>query len=67
MSPSKYVQEAVKNSEIHLKENYDGKYDLLSEAANHFSYHYDPKVDGSNPLDADMAFYYQSIIGIMHV
>ena len=40
MSPSKYVQEAVRNCEIHLIENYDGKYCLLKDARNPFAYHY---------------------------
>ena len=65
MSPSKYVQESFNNCEIHLKDNYDDKYDLLKEATNPFSYHYEPKVDLSEPLAADMASYYHSIIGIM--
>ena len=65
MSPSKYVQEAVRNCEIHLKEHYDGKCDLLKESANPFDYHYEPEVDVSCPLDEYMASYYQSVIGIM--
>ena len=36
MSPSKYVQEVVKNLKIHLKENYDDKYALFKESAHHF-------------------------------
>ena len=62
---SKYIQEAVKKCDIHIKEHYDSKYDLLKEAANPFAYHYKPEVDVSEPLDVDMASYYQSIIDIM--
>ena len=65
MSPSKYVQEAVNNYEIYLKEHYDSKYALLKEADNPFAYHYEPKVDVYEPLGADMASYYQYIIVIM--
>ena len=64
MIPSKYVQLGVKNWNIHLKENYDRKYALLKEPANPFACRYDPKVDVSEPLDADMASYYQYITGI---
>ena len=65
MSPSKYVQEAVNNYKICLKEHYDGKYALLKEAANPFAYNYEPEVDVSELLDVDMASYYQYIIVIM--
>ena len=36
-SPSKYVQEAAKNCEMHLKENYVGKYCLMKDARNPFA------------------------------
>ena len=65
MSPPKYVQEAVKNCEIHIREHYDGKNALSKETANSFAYHYKPEVDVSYTLDADMESYYQSSIGIM--
>ena len=65
MSPSKYVQEAFNNCEIHLKEYYDGKYNFWKEATNHFSYEYETKVNVSEPPDLYMASYYQFIIGIM--
>ena len=65
MSPSNYSQEAVNNCKIHIKENYNGKYALLKEAANPFAYNYEPEVDVSELLDVDMASYYQYIIVIM--
>ena len=62
---SKYVQEAVNNCKINLKQHCDGKYVLLKEDFNPFAYHYEPKVDISEPYDTDIASYYQSIIGII--
>ena len=41
LSPSKYVQEAVRNCEVHLKENYDNKYGLIKNAPNPFAIEYD--------------------------
>ena len=32
LSPSKYIQEAVRNCEKHLKENFDNEYDLTKNA-----------------------------------
>ena len=40
MIPSKYVQEAEINCEIHMKEQCGGKYYLVNNAANPSSYHY---------------------------
>ena len=65
MSPSKYVQEAVRNFEMHLKDQRGGKYSLVKYVANPFSYHYEPDVDVSEPLKPEMKSYYQSLIGIM--
>ena len=65
ISPSKYVQEAVQNCETRLKEHCNGNYSLLKDAVNPFAYHYEPEVDVSEPLEPDMASYYQYLIGIM--
>ena len=65
MSPSNYVQKAVRNCETHLKNQCGGKYSLVKDAANSFGYHYEPKVDVSEPLDTEMASYYQYLICIM--
>ena len=51
MSPSKYVQEAVRNYEMRLKEQCGSNYSLVKDAAKSFSYHYEPEVDLSDPLD----------------
>jgi hypothetical protein len=65
MSPSKYVQEAVKNCHKHLKENFDGKYSLPKTAPNAFPYNYEPELDTSTPLDPETASYYMSLVGIL--
>jgi hypothetical protein len=65
LSPSKYVNQAVKNCETHLRERFDGKYSLPKKAKNPFRMGYEPELDESSPLDADAAAYYKSIIGVM--
>ena len=65
LSPSKYVNQAVKNCETHLRERFDGKYSLPKKAKNPYRMGYEPELDESSPLDADAAAYYQSIIGVM--
>ncbi|KAL7525190.1 hypothetical protein ACHAXR_001901 [Thalassiosira sp. AJA248-18] len=64
MSPSKYVQEAVRNCEDHVKTNLE-KFSLPKHAENPFAMGYEPELDTSRPLDPEEASYYQSIIGIM--
>ena len=63
--PLNYNQEGVKNYKIHVKENNNVKYALLNEAANPFPYHYEPKVEKSDPLGQYMACYCLYIIDIM--
>ena len=65
LSPSKYVQEAVKNCEQALKDTYGGTYKLLKHAPNPFPMGYKPELDLSTPLDPELASYYQSLIGVM--
>ena len=65
LSPSKYVQEACKNCEKFLKNNFDGKYYLPKMALNPFVGGYRPETDMPEPLDPDRASYYQSMIGVM--
>jgi hypothetical protein len=65
LSPSKYVNQAVRNCETHLKDHYDGHYSLPKRADNPFSMSYEPELDDSTPLDPDTASYFQSIIGVM--
>ena len=65
MIPFNYVQESVRNFKTHLKEKWGGKYYLVKDADNHFSYHYEPKVGVYEPIDPAMASYYQYLIEIM--
>jgi hypothetical protein len=65
MSPSKYVQEAVKNCEAYLETNYLGKWTLPKNAPNPFVMNYAPEMDVSPALDATDASYFQSLIGIL--
>ena len=65
LSPSKYVQEAVRNCEKHLGDKYDGKFSLKKTAPNPFPIGYEPELDVSPLLPPDQASYYNSIVGIM--
>ena len=65
VSPSKYVQEAVKNCEAYLETNYLGKWTLPKNAPNPFVMNYAPEMDVSPALDATDASYFQSLIGIL--
>ena len=65
LSPSKYVQEAVRNCDVHLKRNFDGQYALKGKAPNPFEVGYEPEMDVSPELPPDEASYFQSIIGVM--
>ena len=65
LSPSKYVQEAVRNCQNHLKENYSGEYKLIANAPNPFPLVYEPEMYVSPLLLPDEASYYHNIIGVM--
>jgi hypothetical protein len=65
LSPSKYVNQAVKNCETHLKDNYDGKYSLPQKVENPFRMNYEPELDNPMPLDSYTASYFQTLIGVM--
>ena len=62
ISPSKYVQEAVRNCEIYLKEKFLDEYDLTCDATNPFPMNYEPSMDTSDMLEPEHASYYQTII-----
>ena len=63
MSPSKYIQEAVRNVEQHLKErNLPG---LKKKAATPLPAGYIPELDLCEELNADDANYFQSQIGVL--
>ena len=63
--PSKYVNQAVKNCENHFSESYGSKYTLPKKEENPFRMGYEPELDESTPLNAELSSYYQSILGVM--
>ena len=65
ISPSKYVKEAVRNCEEHLKTHFRGKYGIVKSAPNPFVMGYEPAMDISTECDVEEATYFQSVIGIM--
>ena len=64
MSPSKYIQEAVKNVEKYLDENFDGR-KLLKKVNTPFANDYAPELDMTPELSPELANYYQSQIGVL--
>ena len=65
ISPSKYIQESVRNCKHHIKDNYDGKYSFTKHAPNPFPLGYEPDIDITPVLPPDEASYFNSIIGMM--
>ena len=65
LSPFKYVQEAVRNVEKHVKTDFDERFEMTKFAPNPFPLNYDPDTDVSSELGAEDASYYQSIFGIL--
>ena len=63
-SPSKYVQEAVKNVELHLAKEYDGR-KLAKRASESFAPNYKPELDMSLELGPREATYYQSLVVVL--
>ncbi len=65
LSPSEYVQQAVRNVETFLKTNLDGRYSLPKRAKNPFPCDYAPDEDVSLLLEPDVAKFYMQLIGIL--
>jgi hypothetical protein len=65
MSPSKYVQQAVKNCESQLLKDFNDHYKLLTHADDPFPTTYEPEMDVSEPLDQTHTSFYSHIIGVM--
>ena len=63
-SPSKYIQEAVKNVEEHLHNECGGR-KLAKRATAPFPRDYAPELDMSPVLDSKRANYYQSLMGVL--
>ncbi len=65
LSPSKYVQQAVRNVKTFLKTNLDGRYSMPKRAGNPFPCNYAPDEDVSPLLEPDVAKFYMQLIGIL--
>ena len=65
ISPSKYVQEAVRNCKKYLKENLSDEYEFIANAPNSFLLGYEPCMDVFPLLLTDEASYFQTNIGVM--
>jgi hypothetical protein len=63
-SPSKYVQEACRNTESYLRENYNGR--KLPKVKAPWPNGFESETDATPVLSADLATYYQSQIGVLH-
>jgi hypothetical protein len=64
MSPSKYMQEAVKNVKSYLQEKEPGR-PWLKKAPTPFAKDYRLEIDISPKLGAEEASYYMSQIGVL--
>ena len=64
LSPSKYVQEAVRNFKLYLEKHMDGR-KLLKKAPAPFPAGYRPEIDETPELNYSLANFYQSQIGIL--
>jgi hypothetical protein len=62
-SPSKYIQEAVKNGEEYFKTKYNLR--LTNKVTSPFPAGYRPELDVTEALDEEEATYYQSQIEIL--
>ena len=65
LSPSKYVNQAVKNCQTHLTEKLNDKYKIPTRADNPFPTDYCVDTDVSEPLDDEGSSFFQHIIGVM--
>jgi len=65
LSPSKYVEQAVKNCRQHLKDKLNARYQIPARADNPFPVDYKPEMDTSDPLDPEHSSFYQHLIGVM--
>jgi hypothetical protein len=64
ISPSKYIQEAVKSVEDFLDKNFNGR-KLLKRAPTPFESDYAPELDTTPELDSKQATYFQSLVGVL--
>ena len=62
-SPSKYIQEAVRNVEVYYEKHYGKKFPV--KVSSPFSTGYRPEMDITKELSPEDATYYQSLIGVL--
>jgi hypothetical protein len=65
MSPSKYVNQAVKNCQTYLTEKLNDRYKIPTRADNPFPTTYCPDTDTTEPLDPECSSFYQHLIGVL--
>ena len=65
LSPSKYVNQAVKNCQTHLTQKLNDKYKIPTRAENPFATGYCPDTDVTEPLDDECSSFFQHLIGVM--
>ncbi len=65
LSPSRYVNQAVKNCASHLYDKFDGKYRLPKRADNPFPTDYCAETNVTEPLTPELASFYQHLICVM--
>jgi hypothetical protein len=63
-SPSKYVQEACKDTELYLQKNYNGR-KLKKKVSSPWPNGYESETDASPELSAELPTYFQSQIGVL--
>ena len=64
MSPSKYVQQAIKNCATHLEES-DGQYQISKHTDKPFPTDYNADTDTSEPLTPEYASFFMHLIRVM--
>ncbi len=64
-SPAKYVWSSVQNVEKYLKDLGDSRWKLPSKCSNPFEIDYEPELDETKVLNADLASWYASLIGML--
>ncbi len=65
LSPSNYVNQAVKNCQTHLTEKLNGRYFIPAKAENPFPGDYNPDTGVSTTLDPECSSFYMHLIGVM--
>ena len=60
------MREGAENCAKHVKDNFPGRYNLPDLSENPFLMGYEAVMDTSKALDPSEAYYFQSIIGVMH-